>query len=145
MANFSIPAMSFLADKLTWSISNPCYPFSTQVFFAPHHAPHGTSSDLQRWTTWLSWDNVSRPIPSPRTLQDINAFSDTSSLVGIGIVIDGRWRAWRLILGWKQDGRDIGWAEAVGFELQAWIIAWGQHIEEDNVIMYVEQDAWSTN
>jgi hypothetical protein len=33
--------------------------------------------------------------------------------------IGGQWRAWRLIPGWKTLGgqRDIGWAEAVGFEL----------------------------
>jgi hypothetical protein len=35
--------------------------------------------------------------------------------VGIGITIGDRWRAWRLLPGWKANGRDIGWAEAVGF------------------------------
>ena len=32
-------------------------------------------------------------------------------MVGIG----DQWRAWRLLPGWKTDGQDIGWAEAVGF------------------------------
>ena len=35
--------------------------------------------------------------------------------VGIGITIGNRWRAWRLIPGWKASGHDIGWAEAIGF------------------------------
>jgi hypothetical protein len=29
----------------------------------------------------------------------------------------GHWRAWRLTGDWQSEGRDIGWAEAVGFEL----------------------------
>ena len=50
---------------------------------------------------------------------DRNAFSDASSGFGIGIVISNKWRAWQLVPSWKTDGRDIGWAEAVGFELLA--------------------------
>ncbi|OBZ73565.1 hypothetical protein A0H81_06526 [Grifola frondosa] len=56
------------------------------------------------------------------------AFSDASSGVGIAIVINGRWRAWRLLPGWKRDGREIGWAEAVGFELLVQTIL--QHNDE---------------
>ena len=36
---------------------------------------------------------------------------------GIGIVVGGRWAAWKLCLGWKAEGRDIGWAEAIALEL----------------------------
>ena len=32
-------------------------------------------------------------------------------------MIGDKWRAWCLLPGWKSDGRDISWAEAVGFEL----------------------------
>jgi hypothetical protein len=32
------------------------------------------------------------------------------------MIINDLWRAWRLP-GWKTKGRDISWAEAVGFEL----------------------------
>jgi hypothetical protein len=39
--------------------------------------------------------------------------------VGIGVVIDTCWRAWRLLPGWKSERRDIGWAKAVGFLLLA--------------------------
>jgi hypothetical protein len=80
----------------------------------------GIAEDLAWWSSRLSSLHVSRPIPSPVTLLDPHAFSD-ASLSGIGISIDGKWRAWRLIPGWQTlDGsRDIGWAEAVGFELLA--------------------------
>ena len=47
----------------------------------------------------------------------MDAFSDASSGFGVGITIGKSWWAWRLLPGWKADGRDIGWAEAVGFEL----------------------------
>src|SRR5277367_5025005 len=87
--------------------------------FVPHHAPRHTSSDLSWWFNELGSPTVSRPIPGPAVVTDRGAFSDASSGFGIGIVIGDRWRAWRLIPGWKADGRDIGWAEAVGFEFLA--------------------------
>ena len=77
----------------------------------------GVSDDLAWWAFKLS-SALSRPIPSPLPISDMHAFSDASSGVGIAIVIGERWRAWRLIPGWQSlDGfRDIGWAEALGFE-----------------------------
>ena len=85
--------------------------------FIPYSPTKDIANDLSWWTSKLS-SPVSRPIPYPVTLHDPDAFSD-ASLSGIGIAIDGKWRAWRLIPGWQTlDGsRDIGWAEAVGFEL----------------------------
>ena len=78
----------------------------------------GITDDLSWWSAKLSSSHVCRPIPGPVTLSDPEAFSD-SSLSGIGITLNGKWRAWRLLPGWQTlDGsRDIGWAEAVGFEL----------------------------
>ena len=48
---------------------------------------------------------------------DVQVFSDTSSSVGIGVVIYNRWQVWTLRPGWKGEGRDITWAEAIGMEL----------------------------
>ncbi|TFY79851.1 hypothetical protein EWM64_g4163 [Hericium alpestre] len=39
-----------------------------------------------------------------------------SSGMGIAITIGNHWRAWRLLPNWHTDDRNIGWAEAVGFE-----------------------------
>lgn len=64
-----------------------------------------------------SHDNVSRTIPGIEPILDVGAFSDTSLAVGIGIIIGDRWRTWTLTPGWNQEGCDIGWAEALGFEL----------------------------
>ncbi|GLB41303.1 putative tyrosine recombinase [Lyophyllum shimeji] len=84
--------------------------------FTPHHPPAGTDADLKWWIDTLTHPSLSRRIPGPRILIDHQAYSDASSGIGIGITIGNRWRAWRLIPGWHGDGRDIGWAEAVGFE-----------------------------
>jgi hypothetical protein len=70
-------------------------------------------------TNVFSQTGLNFPSP-PLPFADIQAFSDASSGVGVSIVIGDRWRTWRLLLGWKNTqgaNRDIGWAEAVGFEM----------------------------
>jgi hypothetical protein len=42
---------------------------------------------------------------------------DASTSFGIGFLADKRWLAWRLLPGWKTEGRDIGWAEMVAIDL----------------------------
>lgn len=87
--------------------------------FVPHTPPRETHVELQWWTTILSEPaSTSRSIPEPVTLIDCGAFSDASSGFGIAVVIDGRWRAWRLIPDWQtlNGKKDIAWAEAIGFE-----------------------------
>ena len=85
--------------------------------FLPRTPPRDTANDLEWWRQRLSKPDRPRPIPEPRPLIDHEAYSDASSEFGIAITIGPRWRAWRLAAGWKSQGRDIQWAEAVGFEL----------------------------
>ena len=91
--------------------------------FMPRTPPRGTAADLDWWRDKLSQPLLSRAIPGPCELHDPHAFSDASSGVGIGIVINGHWRAWRLLPGWDAEKRDIGWAEAVSFELLIQMLA----------------------
>jgi len=83
----------------------------------PHTPPADTNDDLRWWKETLTTPDLSRPIPGPSPVVNPFAFSDASSGVGIGIIIGTHWRAWRLLPGWKAQGRDIGWAEAIRFEL----------------------------
>jgi hypothetical protein len=83
----------------------------------PRHPPRHTDIDLLWWLRTLSKPTLSREIPGAQEVIDIQAFSDASSSVGIGIVVRDRWRAWALRPGWNTEGRDIGWAEAIGMEL----------------------------
>jgi hypothetical protein len=93
--------------------------------FLPHRAGDHVSNDLDWWSLLLQSGGVTRPIYPATKPSNPLAFSDASSGIGIGIVIGKYWRAWRLIPGWKtKDGkRDIGWAEAVAFELLVYAIA----------------------
>ena len=84
--------------------------------FVPHTPPRDTKYDLEWWKQLLRSPTIMRTIPKPTAITDRHAYSDASSGVGIAIVVGDRWRAWKLIPGWKSEGRDIGWAEAVGFE-----------------------------
>lgn len=85
--------------------------------FVPHTPPRNTPEDIQWWISALSRPTLERPILGPRTFIDLAAFSDASTGIGIGIVIGNHWRAWNLTPGWNLDKqREIGWAEAVGFE-----------------------------
>jgi hypothetical protein len=85
--------------------------------FMPRTAPRDTADDLQWWSKTLAQPNLTRAIHGPHTITDLEAYSDASSAMGIGITIGKKWRAWRLLPGWNKDGKDIGWAEAIGFEL----------------------------
>jgi hypothetical protein len=84
--------------------------------FVPRTPPRGTAYDLEWWSRTLQRPEILKEVPGPISVHDLKAYSDASSGVGIGITINDKWRAWRLLPGWKADGREIGWAEAVGFE-----------------------------
>ena len=85
--------------------------------FVPHSPPRDTPDDLDWWQCQLSQPTIFSPIREPQTPTEHRAYSDASSGVGVAITIGPRWRAWQLAPGWKSQGRDIQWAEAVGFEL----------------------------
>jgi hypothetical protein len=50
-------------------------------------------------------------------MRSLNITSDASTSFGLGVVIDDSWWSWRLLGGWKTEGRDIGWAEAIALDL----------------------------
>lgn len=85
--------------------------------FMPRTPPRSLPADLDWWTARLA-TSVSRPLPIPSDVLDHDVFSDASSESGVAITIGPYWQAWQLCEGWKGEGtRDIGWAEAIGFEL----------------------------
>jgi len=85
--------------------------------FVPHTPPCDTSNNLKWWAERLQSPTLSRNVPGPLPLTDLNAFSDASSGFGISITIRNKWHTWCLLPGWKSDGQDISWAKAVGLEL----------------------------
>lgn len=93
--------------------------------FLPHRPDKAVRKDLEWWVSALQRGRAVRRLYQPSNFTDIQAFSDASSEVGIGIVIGNHWRAWKLASDWRtRNGkRDISWAEAVGFELLVYSIA----------------------
>ncbi len=55
---------------------------------------------------------------------DPNIWVDASSDWGIAIVMEGQWRAWKLLPGWNCCNRDIGWAESVTLEFAIYHLIW---------------------
>ena len=53
----------------------------------------------------------------------------------MAITVGERWRAWRLVPGWKSQGRDIQWAEAIGFELLT-ICVYSLSGRGDHIVVY---------
>jgi hypothetical protein len=84
--------------------------------FVSHNLSSAARNDLDWWERTLSLQNVSRSLLVRSTL-DSDIWVDASTDFGIGILVDGHWAAWKLLPGWKSDGRDIGWAESVAIEL----------------------------
>ena len=52
----------------------------------------------------------------------VTLFVDASTSWGIGIVIDGKWTAFKLHHDWKVEGRDICWLETVAVEILIYIL-----------------------
>ena len=87
--------------------------------FVPHRPDKGINKDLCWWADKISTGAVIRNISAPTIFFDPQAYSDASSGIGVGIVIGRHWRAWQLRSNWStfRGTKDIGWAEAIGFEL----------------------------
>lgn len=79
--------------------------------------PRGCEPDIEWWRLTLSSPPTPRALINPDSFISLAAYSDASSGLGLGICINNRWFAWRLTGNWKTNGRDIAWAEAVGFEM----------------------------
>ena len=103
--------------------------------FHPHTPPQGTPDDMVWWQHQLRHTSIFICIPRPQPLVELRAFSDVSSGVGMAITVGMRWRAWRLAPGWKSQGRDIQWAEAIGFKLLT-ICVLALSSEGDHVVVY---------
>lgn len=79
--------------------------------------PRSSPAKMDWWRSTHSAAPLVCATPGPIEHFSSHTFSNTSSGAGIGVVVGDWWQAWWLHPGWKENGRDIGWAEALGFEL----------------------------
>src|SRR6267154_162505 len=83
------------------------------------HSPPAVKKDLQWWFDILSSQPPPRNLSPRGPTQDLDLWVDASTEWGIGSVFGDQWNAWKVREGWKGQGRDIGWLEAIAVELAA--------------------------
>lgn len=79
--------------------------------------PASVLDDIAWWRARLQQDFCGREIIDIPDPIDLDVFVDASTGWGIGITIADSWDHWKLKEGWKNEGRDIGWAEMLAIEL----------------------------
>lgn len=92
--------------------------FQARSRFVKLSIPKPVLADIKWWRGILSDPaSCSMPICHRPPASSCQIYVDASTSWGVGLVIDGRWQAWRLSSGWNTDGRDIGWAEMLAVEM----------------------------
>jgi hypothetical protein len=79
-------------------------------------------TDLKWWLYTLDDPMLYRKLLPRSPCQDLGIFVDASTSWGIGIIIGGKWMAFRLHEKWKIEGRDICWLETVAVEILIYIL-----------------------
>jgi hypothetical protein len=90
---------------------------SSSSKFVARYPPSSVVHDLKWWLSVLSAPSPARTLSSRGDVQDLDLWVDASTDWGIGLVMGSRWDAWTLKEGWKGQGQDIGWLEAIAVEL----------------------------
>ncbi|QRV93153.1 The BTB (BR-C, ttk and bab)/POZ (Pox virus and Zinc finger) domain [Ceratobasidium sp. AG-Ba] len=96
------------------------------------------AADAKWWQAQLSTPHDGLSIRSPPPPSPVRVFTDASTSYGLGVVIDNEFASWQLTPSrWKQDSRDIGWAEAVAVELAiVWLINRG--VRDVSVVIHCD-------
>ena len=90
--------------------------------FTRRYPPKSMITDLKWWLTALDDPSFYRKLPPRCACQDMGLFVDASTSWGIGIVVGGKWTAFKLHHDWKVEGRDICWLETVAVEILIYIL-----------------------
>ncbi|OBZ78926.1 hypothetical protein A0H81_01330 [Grifola frondosa] len=121
--NGTLSHITFIYPRGRSYLTNLCaFIASFRNKHAPRYPPRSMISDLTWWLQTLGVSGVRRSLTPRGPLKDIGIWVDASTDWGIGIIVDGRWAAWKWRLPtaqWKTHGRDIGWAEMIAVELAA--------------------------
>ena len=91
-----------------------------------HRLSVSAAEDMDWWRSRLQDTFVGMKIVRPPQPLSTQVFVDASTSWGIGLVLDGKWLAWQLKVGWRSEDRDIGWAEMVAVELATRTLVTGQ-------------------
>ena len=108
--HFRLPSLSNFVASFMGNEFACCYP------------PHSMMTDLKWWLQELNICGFYRKLLPRGPSQDMGLFGDASTSWGIGIVVAGRWAAFRLCDDWKVEGRDICWLETVAVKFLVYIL-----------------------
>lgn len=100
-----LPSLFYFSSQFNGNKSSRRYPSKPLI------------NDLHWWEDALSSPDISCSLKPYGPALVLEIFVDASTDWGIGIIVDGFWDAWHLIPGWKDQGRNIGWLEALAVEL----------------------------
>jgi len=99
-----LPSLSNFATKFQGNDYVELYP------------PRSLITDLRWWEDILSKEDFYRQLTPRGPASNLCIYTDASTSWGIGVIIDGRWKAFRLSDNWKTEGRGICWLETLGVE-----------------------------
>jgi hypothetical protein len=119
---------------------------SSEMNHAHHRMSGRAVKDLHWWKKVLDTEQVGttlQPSPSPDTTWEV--FTDASDW-GLAVVINDSWQRWRLKTDWRQEGRDIGWAEATAVEIAVRVLIYHFHIRNTHLLIRCDNigvvDGW---
>jgi hypothetical protein len=90
--------------------------------FTRRYPSRSMLTDLRWWLRALDTSAFYHRLATRGPCQDMGLFVDASTSWGIGIIVAGRWTAFRLHEDWKIEGRDICWLETVAVEILIYIL-----------------------
>ncbi|CEL60034.1 hypothetical protein RSOLAG1IB_12294 [Rhizoctonia solani AG-1 IB] len=112
--NVIVDGRAWLAGLIRFSASFPhAHKFRHVTRAKPDYATHDVLWWRDKFTTGACTRILS--LPPPTFPQEF--YMDASTSFGIAVIVNNHWAAWRLMQGWKADGRDIGWAELSALEM----------------------------
>jgi hypothetical protein len=85
--------------------------------FTTHHITARVNKDIEWWRSQLSAKFCGIIIRQPPPPLNLHICMDASTSWGIGFWMEGKWIAWRSIVGWKTNGHDTGRPEMVAIKL----------------------------
>lgn len=109
---------AYLVNYIQWAKKYPIDDDARKDSYLKYHSPHSAITDSKWWLRTLAFDSFAHSVAFRPTSTDLNIWVDASTSFGVGILIDGRWDAWKIRSSSirEEPGRDIGWLEALAIE-----------------------------
>ncbi len=86
--------------------------------FLTHTITKDMKEDLRWWLKKLDEEFVGMQCVTPGPIDEsVTLMVDASTSWGMGLVLNGKWLAWKFKEGWLSEGRNIGWGEMVIVEM----------------------------